>query len=113
MKAKHSRVYQGKPTRRATAKPRGSLDPARAQKRARGLLMAFHERTGSWAIMEKDLGINRGFLHAVAHGQKRAPPSLLRKLGLPAPEIISLSVQRDRNGRFRRGDVDLVERGKT
>ncbi len=83
------------------------------QGRARGLIFGLVEKAGSWLLAGKDLGINRGLLHAVAHGRKSAPPSLLRKLGLPAPEIIRLSVQRDRNGRFRRVDVDLVERGKT
>lgn len=58
-------------------------DPETVNRKAVALLRAKYKTEKSWSAVGKILKLNKGLVNAVARGVKKAPPKVLRALGLP------------------------------
>ncbi len=62
---------------------KSKITAQQVQERARALLTAMHTAPRPWKSIERDTGICRATLSAVARGKRKADAALLRVLGLP------------------------------
>lgn len=58
-----------------------------SSKSAPEILISLKDELGGWRHVEKHLGINRGYLSAIAHGKRKPSNKVLLALGLPLQHV--------------------------